>query len=75
MIEAIREIALTDIAGLPLVVWLGLLTLLSLLSTATYGYLLFKGRIRGTITRHMTLAFATVVIALVHATFALSLYI
>jgi hypothetical protein len=75
MMEAIREIALISIAGYPLVVYMGIVTLLSLVSTATYGYLLFKGRIRGKITDHMKIAIFTIGIALVHAFLALSLFI
>jgi hypothetical protein len=73
--EAIRDIALIQIAGYPLVVYLGIATLLSLVSTATYGYLLFKGRIRGKITDHMKIGIFTICIAIVHAILALSLFI
>ncbi len=75
MMEPIRDIALIQIAGYPLVVYMGILTLLSLLSTAAYGYLLMKNKIKGTIWNHMRIATATIVIALVHATLALSLFI
>jgi fumarate reductase subunit C len=73
--EPIRDIALIDIAGYPLVVYMGILTLLSLLSTAAYGYLLMKNKIKGTIWNHMRIATVTIVIALLHATLALSLFI
>lgn len=75
MMEPIREIALISFAGYPLVVYIGIATLLSLLSTATYGYMLFKGRIRGKITNHMKFAIFTISIAIVHAVLALSLFI
>jgi fumarate reductase subunit C len=75
MMEPIRDIALIDIAGYPLVVYMGILTLLSLLSTAAYGYLLMKNKIKGTIWNHMRIATVTIVIALLHATLALSLFI
>ncbi len=75
MMGPIRDIALIQIAGYPLVVYMGILTLLSLLSTATYGYLLLKNKIKGTIWNHMRIATVTIVIALVHATLALSLFL
>jgi fumarate reductase subunit C len=75
MMGPIRDIALIDIAGYPLVVYMGILTLLSLLSTAAYGYLLMKNKIKGTIWNHMRIATVTIVIALLHATLALSLFI
>ncbi|MGA9139294.1 MAG: hypothetical protein WBZ29_03660 [Methanocella sp.] len=75
MMEPIRDIALIQIAGYPLVVYMGILTLLSLLSTASYGYLLLKNKIKGTIWNHMKIATVTIVIALLHATLALSLFL
>lgn len=75
MMGPIRDIALINIAGYPLVVYMGILTLLSLLSTATYGYLLMKNKIKGTIRNHMRIAAVTITIAIVHAVLALSLFI
>jgi len=75
MMEMIRDIALIDIAGYPLVVYMGILTLLSLLSTAAYGYLLMKNKIKGTIWNHMRIAVVTIAVAIVHAVLALSLFI
>jgi hypothetical protein len=66
-----RDVAVTMIWFQPLFAWLGLLTLLSLLTTASYGYLLFKGKFRSFRT-HMMLAATTIVLAIVHATLALS---
>lgn len=68
---SIRDIAITMIWALPLFAWLGLLTFLSLITTASYGYMLFKGKVRSFKT-HMALAATTILLALVHATLALS---
>ena len=68
---SLRDVAITMIWFLPLFAWLGLLTLLSLLTTASYGYMLFKGKVRSFRT-HMMLAATTITIAIVHATLALS---
>lgn len=72
--NALTDIALTSLGGFPLVVWLGLTTIILLISTATYGYLLFKGKIRGSIIFHRNLAFTTITVGLVHATLAVSLF-
>lgn len=75
MMEPLRSIALIDIGGFPLVVYMGIITLLLLLSTATYGYLLMKNKIKGTIRNHQSIAAVTIVVAITHATFALSLFL
>ncbi len=68
---SIRDIAVTMIWFQPLFAWLGLLTFLMLLTTASYGYMLFKGKVRSFKT-HMGLAATTILLALVHASLALS---
>ncbi len=68
---SLRDIALTAVWILPLFAWLGLLTLLSLLTTASYGYMLFKGKVRS-FRAHMMLAATTITIAIIHATLAVS---
>lgn len=68
---SLRDVALTMVWFQPLFAWLGLLTFLSLLTTASYGYALFKGKVRSFKT-HMTLAATTITLAIVHATLALS---
>ncbi|HMK46692.1 MAG TPA: hypothetical protein VK436_08705 [Methanocella sp.] len=73
--SALSGVALTNIAGFPLVVWLGLATITMLLSTATYGYGLFTGKIKGQFSTHLKLAVTTILIALIHATLAISLFI
>ena len=68
---SLRDVAITMIWFLPLFAWLGLLTLLSLLTTASYGYMLFKGKVRSFRT-HMMLAATTITLAIIHMTLALS---
>ncbi|HEY3421824.1 MAG TPA: hypothetical protein VGK13_01605 [Methanocellaceae archaeon] len=67
----IRDIAVTTVISQPLFAWLGLLTILSLLATATIGYGMIKGWTRN-IKLHKYVAATTIVIGLVHATLALS---
>ena len=68
---SVRDVAVTMIGPQPLFAWLGLLTLLSLLATAVYGYMLFKGKARS-IRNHQAIAGTTIVLALVHMVLALS---
>jgi hypothetical protein len=68
---SIRDIAITMIGPQPLFAWLGLLTFLALIVTASYGYMLFKGRVRSFKT-HMYLAASTILIGVAHAALALS---
>jgi hypothetical protein len=73
--SALTGIAMTMIAGFPVVVWMGLTTITLLLSTAGYGYGLMKGKIKGSIKNHMTIAAITITVALVHAVLAISIFI
>ncbi len=71
---SLRDVAIIMVWSLPLFAWLGLLTLLSLLTTAGYGYMLFKGKVRSFQT-HMMLAATTITLAIIHATLALSMLV
>lgn len=62
----ISELVGTTVLGMPLVAWGGLLTLLMLATTGTYGFLLYKGKIRAPISNHFKLGLITVAIALIH---------
>ncbi len=68
---SMRDVALTMVWFLPLFAWLGLLTFLSLLATAGYGYMLFRGKVRSFKT-HMGLAATTITLAAIHAILALT---
>ncbi|HTY90027.1 MAG TPA: hypothetical protein VMC84_02515 [Methanocella sp.] len=68
---SIRDIAITMVWFQPLFAWLGLLTILLLMTTASYGYLLFKGKVRS-LKAHMALAATTILLAFVHAMLAIS---
>lgn len=71
---SIRDIAVTMIWFQPLFAWLGLLTFFMLIITASYGYMLFKGKVRSFRT-HMWLAAATIVSGVLHAVLALTILI
>jgi hypothetical protein len=68
----VSQIAYYLIAGLPVVAYLGIATLLLLLSTATVGFLNFRGNTKIPFRWHPRLAGATIVLAIIHAIFALS---
>jgi succinate dehydrogenase hydrophobic anchor subunit len=69
---SIRDIAVIQIGPQPLFAWMGLLTLLFLITTAAYGYALIKGKVMS-IPTHKMLAVLTLVIAAIHMTLALSI--
>jgi hypothetical protein len=76
IVESIREIALTTVVGnLPVVAVVGIITILMLFATGTYGISLLKGWIRGSIFFHRNMGIVTATIALIHATLALSLFL
>ncbi len=76
IVESIRQIALTNVVGnFPVVAVLGLITILMLIATGTYGISLLKGWIRGSIFFHRNMGIVTACIALVHATLAVSLFL
>jgi len=57
--------------GLPLIAWGGIVTLLSLLTTATFGYTMYKGLNPLPIKWHFRLALLTIILALIHGLVAL----
>ena len=67
----IRDIAITNVVSQPLFAWLGLLTFLFLVATATIGYSMIKGSTRN-IKLPESVAATTIIVGLVHATMALS---
>ncbi len=71
----IAQIAYTQIIGLPIVAWLGILTLILLLITATIGLLNSKGNHAIPFKWHPIMAKTAITIALIHAIFAASLYL
>jgi len=71
----ISSLAYQPVAGLPLVAYLGIATLILLLSTATVGFLNFRGDTRISFKWHPRLAAATISAAIIHAIFALSAYL
>lgn len=75
MIRPLNDIATIPLLGMPLVLWLGLVTFLMVLATAIYGTLLMKAMIKGKVSTHRYLAYLTIAIAIVHGSLAASLFL
>ncbi len=71
MAAELRKIAIISIMSQPLFAWLGLLTLILLIATASYGYFLAKGRVRS-LSSHKQLAALTLACGVAHAILALT---
>jgi hypothetical protein len=71
----ISEIAYHTFFGLPVVAYLGIITLLLLLSTATVGLLNYRGIFLIPFRWHPRLAIATITVAIIHAILASSIYL
>ena len=69
------NIALTIFLGLPLVVWGGIFTFFLLLFTATVGFLNFNKIETIPFKWHPWLALATIIVAIIHAIFGLSIFL
>ena len=67
-------IAYIMILGLPLVIWLGILTFLSLVTTATLGILVLKGLYNIPFRWHMRMAAVTVFFAVIHVSLVILQY-
>jgi hypothetical protein len=73
--NTLRNIAIFPVFGTPLIVYLGILTLLSFLLTALIGFMNFKGFVRKIPFRwHPKMAVVSIVLALFHGLLAFSIY-
>lgn len=62
------------ILGFPLTMWMGGVTFILLLSTATIGLIIYKGWKRIPLKYHMYCALATIISALIHISLVIYLY-
>lgn len=69
----VHNLAFTLFLGQPLVMYLGIITFLLLLFTATVGFLNFKGIAVIPFKWHPRLALITIIIALIHGILGLSI--
>ena len=63
-----NEIAYYPIAGIPLLVYLGMITLILLITTATLGLLVYRGKVKFVF--HKLSAILTIISALIHGLLA-----
>lgn len=71
----IQDLAYSIYWGLPLAGWLGIITYISLISTASVMVLTRKGIYRFSLNTHKNLARLTILLATIHFIFAISVYI
>ncbi len=64
----ISQLAFYPVLGLPAVAWGGMATLISLLTTATLGYLFHTGRARFPFRWHPIAAITTITLGVIHGT-------
>jgi RsiW-degrading membrane proteinase PrsW (M82 family) len=69
---ALEEIAYFPILGRPLLVWLGLSTIIFVILTAITGYFIFRGRLKINITWHFRLAYISIALAATHGILAMA---
>ncbi|MDD4931669.1 MAG: hypothetical protein PHG66_06020 [Candidatus Colwellbacteria bacterium] len=72
--ETLAGIAYFPIFGKPLIMYLGIITLLSFISTATIGFLNFKGIRKIPFKWHPRMALISLSLALIHGLFGISAY-
>jgi len=71
----VGTLALLPIFGLPLIVYLGVVTLSSFTFTAILGYYYHKGRPILAFKWHPTMAVISLALAVIHATLGLSIFV
>ena len=71
----IQNIAYSLILGKPLIMYMGILTILFVIFTATVGILNYKGIKIIPFKWHLRLAVITIAFALIHAIFGLSIFL
>jgi hypothetical protein len=74
MIGQIRQIALYQIGGKPLVIYFGLVTFASFAFTAYIGYTNYKGKKRIPFKYHPMMVIVSFIIAFIHALLAFSIF-
>lgn len=70
----LQNISYYLIFGKPLMMYLGIITLLSFLITATLGWMIIKGIGKVPFKCHKRMAWASIIIALIHAVLGILLY-
>lgn len=69
------KLAFLHFGGLPLVAWMGIITLTSFLITATWGWLALKNPQKFSFKVHPILAKISISLAILHGILAMSIYL
>jgi hypothetical protein len=69
----IAQLAYHNILGLPLIAYLGIISILLLITTGVFGFLTLKGKV--SFSWHKGVAITTIVFAFIHAILAMSSYL
>jgi len=70
-----QEITYYMFFGIPFIVYLGIITILMFIATATLAVLKRKGKIKYSIQWHYRLAYLSILLGIVHSILGISIYI
>jgi hypothetical protein len=70
-----QEITYYMIFGIPFIVYLGIITILMFMATATLAVLKRKGKIKYSIQWHYRLAYLSILLGVIHSILGISIYI
>jgi len=70
-----QEITYYMIFGIPFIVYLGIITILMFMATATLALLKRKGKIKYSIQWHYRLAYLSILLGVIHSILGISIYI
>jgi len=70
-----QEITYYMIFGIPFIVYLGIITILMFMATATLAVLKRKGKIKYSIQLHYRLAYLSIFLGVIHSILGISIYI
>ena len=70
-----QEITYYMIFGIPFIVYLGIITILMFMATATLALLKRKGKIKYSIQLHYRLAYLSIFLGVIHSILGISIYI
>ncbi len=70
-----QEITYYMIFGIPFIIYLGIITILMFITTATLAVLKRKGKIKYSIQWHYRLAYLSILLGVIHSILGISIYI
>lgn len=73
MVKIIADLAYKTLFGFPLIGYLGIITFLFMITTATIGYYVLKGKLK--FVNHKIFAITTIILATIHALLGILIYL